>query len=94
VITGKEKSLMFLSGIYRKFYHDSRIEKIFVNHHPALLFYEEDRLVTCQVLELQDEKMLSTLFGLVTVVGIIISWISTSLAVRRYLRLKSENLYY
>ena len=44
--------------------------------------------------ELQDEKMLSTLFGLVTVVGIIISWISTSLAVRRYLRLKSENLYY
>jgi cell division transport system permease protein len=44
--------------------------------------------------ELQDEKMLSTLFGLVTVVGIIISWISTSMAVRRYLRLKSENLYY
>jgi len=44
--------------------------------------------------ELQDEKMLSTLFGLVTIVGIIISWISTSMAVRRYLRLKSENLYY
>jgi RNA polymerase sigma-70 factor (ECF subfamily) len=56
-LIGKEKSLMFLSGIYRKFYHDSRIEKIFVNHHPALLFYEEDRLVTCQVLELQDEKI-------------------------------------
>jgi len=44
--------------------------------------------------ELQDEKMLSTLFGLVTIVGIIISWISTSMAVRRYLNLKSENLYY
>jgi cell division transport system permease protein len=44
--------------------------------------------------ELQDEKMLSTLFGLVTVIGIIISWVSTSLAVRRYLNLKSENLYY
>jgi len=44
--------------------------------------------------ELQDEKMLSTLFGLVTIVGIIISWISTSMAVRRYLNLKSEKLYY
>ena len=44
--------------------------------------------------ELQNEKMLSTLFGLVTVIGIIISWVSTSLAVKRYLNLKSENLYY
>jgi len=44
--------------------------------------------------ELQDEKMLSTLFGLVTIIGIIISWISTSMAVRRYLNLKSEKLYY
>jgi cell division transport system permease protein len=47
-----------------------------------------------ELAELQDEKMLVSLFGLVIVLGIIISWISTSLAVRKYLRLKSDELYY
>ncbi len=44
--------------------------------------------------ELQDQNMLLTLFGLVIVLGIVISWISTSLAVRKYLRLKSDDLYF
>lgn len=44
--------------------------------------------------DLQDQQMLLYLFGLVVVMGIIISWISTSLAVRKYLRLKSDELYY
>lgn len=43
--------------------------------------------------ELQDEQMLSTLFGFVVLIGIFISWVSTSLAVRKYLRLKSDDLY-
>lgn len=47
-----------------------------------------------ELVELQDNKMLTTLFGLVIVLGIIISWISTSLAVRKYLRLKSDDLHY
>ena len=44
--------------------------------------------------ELQDTEMLLTLFVIVIILGIIISWISTSLAVRKYLRLKSDELYY
>jgi len=44
--------------------------------------------------ELQDTEMLLTLFVIVIILGIIISWISTSLAVRKYLRLKSDDLYY
>jgi len=56
-LSGREKSLLFLSGIYRKFYQNSRIEKGFVNHHPALFFYVNDQLVTCQVLELENEKI-------------------------------------
>ncbi len=46
-----------------------------------------------ELAELQDVNMLVTLFGLVIISGIIISWISTSLAVRKYLRLKSDDLY-
>jgi cell division transport system permease protein len=47
-----------------------------------------------ELAELQDPYMLASLFGLVILLGIIISWISTSLAVRKYLRLKSDDLYY
>jgi len=47
-----------------------------------------------ELAELQDQNMLATLFGLVIILGILISWISTSLAVRKYLRLKSDELYF
>ena len=56
-VVGKQTALLFLSGIYRKFYHDQRIEKGVVNHHPALVFYEDDQLVTCQTFELENEKI-------------------------------------
>lgn len=56
-LVGRETALVFLSGIYRKFYRDRQIKKAVVNYQPALLFYEEGRLTTCQVLELQEEKI-------------------------------------
>lgn len=55
-LVGKEAA-SFLSGIYRKFYQNSRIEKGFVNHNPALFFYQNNQLVTCHVFELKDEKI-------------------------------------
>lgn len=58
----------------------------------GVLYFAQRQLP--ELVELQDEKMLATLFGLVTVIGIIISWISTSLAVRKYLRLRADELYY
>ena len=47
-----------------------------------------------ELAELQDPNMLVSLFGIVILLGVIISCISTSLAVRKYLRLKSDELYY
>jgi cell division transport system permease protein len=47
-----------------------------------------------EMAELQNERMLLFLFGLVIIMGIIISWISTWLAVRKYLRLRSDELHY
>lgn len=58
----------------------------------SVLYFSQKQLP--ELGELQDQAMLLTLFGLVIVLGIIISWISTSLAVRKYLRLKSDDLYY
>lgn len=58
----------------------------------GVLYFAQKQLP--ELAELQDENMLATLFGIVIILGIIISWISTSLAVRKYLRLKSDELYF
>ncbi|MFH1321372.1 MAG: permease-like cell division protein FtsX [Bacteroidota bacterium] len=47
-----------------------------------------------ELIELQDIEIIGTLFIIVIILGILISWISTMLAVRKYLRLKSDELYY
>lgn len=46
-----------------------------------------------ELLFLQDEQLIAILFGFVILLGILISWFSTFLAVRKYLRLKTEDLY-
>ncbi|MCX6273145.1 MAG: permease-like cell division protein FtsX [Bacteroidetes bacterium] len=46
-----------------------------------------------ELLNLQDVKLYFTLFGFVTLLGIIISTISTFFAVRKYLRIRTEYLY-
>ena len=43
--------------------------------------------------ELQNFNVYGILFGLVVLLGILISWISTSLAVRKFLRMQSGDLY-
>ncbi len=58
----------------------------------GVLYFAQKQLP--ELVELQDETMLATLFGLVIILGVIISWVSTSLAVGKYLRLKADDLYY
>jgi hypothetical protein len=45
------------------------------------------------LLVVQDENLLLLLFGIITVLGILISGFSTALSVRKYLRLKTDDLY-
>jgi cell division transport system permease protein len=58
----------------------------------GVLYFAQQQMP--ELAELQDEVMLISLFGIVLSIGIIITWMSTSLSVRKYLRLKVENLYY
>ncbi|MFA5782543.1 MAG: permease-like cell division protein FtsX [Bacteroidales bacterium] len=44
--------------------------------------------------KLQDAALFIKLFIFVTVLGIIISWVSTYMAVRKYLKIKTDYLYY
>ncbi len=57
----------------------------------ALLFYLQQKLP--ELFAIQDVEMVASLFGMVLLLGIIITWISTSLAVRKYLRMKTDKLY-
>ena len=56
------------------------------------LFFAQKQIPELQ--ELQDATLFIKLFIFVTVLGIIISWISTYLAVRKYLKIKTDFLYY
>ncbi|HIA10721.1 MAG TPA: FtsX-like permease family protein [Flavobacteriales bacterium] len=47
-----------------------------------------------ELIELQDVTMIAYLFGGILVTGVLLSWISTYLALRKYLRIKTDELYY
>lgn len=45
------------------------------------------------LIQIQDIEILAYLFVIVLFLGIVISWVSTSLAVRKFLRMRSQNMY-
>jgi RNA polymerase sigma factor (sigma-70 family) len=51
---GKKHVIAFVSGIFQKFYQFARFEQGWVNHQPALFYYEGDELVTCQVFVVEN----------------------------------------
>ncbi len=46
-----------------------------------------------ELIDFQDIEMLFTMFVLVIILGIVVSWISTYFAVKKYLKIKTDNLY-
>lgn len=58
----------------------------------TILYFAQHQLP--ELVVVQDVQMLASLFGLVILLGILIGAISTALAVRKYLRLKADELYY
>jgi cell division transport system permease protein len=46
-----------------------------------------------ELMQLQDLQMYLIIIGFVVLLGVMISWLSTWLAVRKYLRMKTDNLY-
>lgn len=57
-----------------------------------ILYFAQQQLP--ELFSVQDIKFFGTLFLAVIVLGILISWLSTYFAVRKYLKLKLENLYF
>ncbi|MCB0484370.1 MAG: ABC transporter permease [Flavobacteriales bacterium] len=57
----------------------------------AILWYSRRELP--DFFDIQNINLIAAVFGLVLLFGIIISWVSTSLALNRYLRMKTDKLY-
>lgn len=57
----------------------------------AVMYYAQQYLP--ELIVIQDIEILAYLFLIVLALGIIISWISTSLAVRKFIRTRSDKLY-
>jgi len=58
----------------------------------AILYFLKGQLP--EIASLYTMQVFVTLFAFVFLMGILISWISTFVAVRRYLRMKEDDLYY
>lgn len=59
----------------------------------VFLYLLKDREEFTEFLAMQELDLLGILFGGLIVLGVVISWFSTMLAVRKYIRLKSDDLY-
>ena len=46
-----------------------------------------------EIIDFKNIELYGALFLMVIILGILISWISTALAVRKYLRMDAGNLY-
>jgi RNA polymerase sigma factor (sigma-70 family) len=61
-ITGRKDVTNLLTGLFKKFYTDVKIVVGFVNHQPALFYFENDKLVTCQILSVENDRITDIFF--------------------------------
>lgn len=61
-ISGRKDVIRLLDGLFNKFYKNVRILTGSVNHEPALFYYEDDKVVTCQILSIENERITNIFF--------------------------------
>lgn len=61
-VLGRKAVTKLLAGLFKKFYNDARLETAVINHQPALFYYENDKLVTCQILTVKDGHVTDIFF--------------------------------
>ena len=57
----------------------------------AVIYFAQNEFPA--LFDIQDQQLFITLFGIVLLLGILITWFSTFFVVSRYLRLKTDKLY-
>lgn len=54
-IHGTKNVMAALLGLSQKFYSNMRLEETFINHQPALYYYDNDKLVSCQIFSIKND---------------------------------------
>lgn len=57
LVYGKQPVIAMITGLYRKFGSHWHIERKWVNHQPALFYYENNKLVSCEILTLNAGRI-------------------------------------
>ena len=61
-VSGRKPVLALLMGIGNKYYRQVRVETGTVNHTPALFYYDGDKVVTCQVFQVEEDRIVNAFF--------------------------------
>ncbi len=56
-VVGRAAVILFLSGVFRKFYSLASLRTGQINHQPAIFYVEENRIVTCQILQFEGGRL-------------------------------------
>jgi cell division transport system permease protein len=57
----------------------------------GVIYYAQSEMP--EIFDMQDVETFAVLFVIVVLLGMLISWLSTTFAVNRYLKLKTDQLY-
>ena len=90
-IVGANNSFILRPFLYKSAVHGSVGALIAIGMLAGMIYLIQNEMES--IINFQDIKLLSILFIIVLLTGIIISWISTYFAVNRYLNIKTDYLY-
>lgn len=61
-LLGIKSVVSFLQGVYNKTYRLARFEMGVINHEPALFYYADGQLVTCQIFSIENGQVVNVYF--------------------------------
>jgi len=90
-LVGATESFIRKPFLYRSVMHGLLSSFIAIGMLMIFIYFSIEQLP--ELLELQDWLLLSILAGIIILLGVLISWASTWISVRKYLRIKTDLLY-
>jgi len=61
-LLGIKPVVSFLQGVYNKTYRKASFELGVINHEPALFYYADGQLVTCQIFSIENGQVVNVYF--------------------------------
>lgn len=90
-LVGATKAFIRRPFLWQGIIHGIYASIIAISMLVGTIYYAEKEFP--ELFELKDIELIGSLFGLVTILGILITYVSTFLAVRKFLRMKTDKLY-